>query len=272
MANTIDQAFITQFESEVHLAYQRMGSKLKNTVRNSNNVIGSVVRFQKLGVGSASTKARNADVSVMNPVHSYVEATLTDHYAAEYVDKLDELKTNIDERGVLSTTAAAALGRKTDEIIITEAENAAAAIGTNADGLTLAKCQAIFETFEEADVMGESRWVIISPAAWTDLLNISEFANMDYLGPDELPYKSGATAKRWLGFTWMTHSGLSNPATTERTCLAYEQNALGLGVGQEISTEINYVPEKVAHLVTSCMSMGAKIIQSNGVYTVPVLE
>ena len=26
MANTIDQAFIKQFETEVHLAYQRMGS------------------------------------------------------------------------------------------------------------------------------------------------------------------------------------------------------------------------------------------------------
>ena len=33
MANTIDTAFIRQFESEVHLAYQRMGSKLRNTVR-----------------------------------------------------------------------------------------------------------------------------------------------------------------------------------------------------------------------------------------------
>ena len=29
MAATITEAFITQFEAEVHLAYQRMGSKLK---------------------------------------------------------------------------------------------------------------------------------------------------------------------------------------------------------------------------------------------------
>ena len=33
MANTIDVAFIKQFESDVHMAYQRMGSKLRNTVR-----------------------------------------------------------------------------------------------------------------------------------------------------------------------------------------------------------------------------------------------
>lgn len=47
MANTIDQAFIKQFETEVHMAYQRMGSKLRNTVR-STNVTGSTARFQKL--------------------------------------------------------------------------------------------------------------------------------------------------------------------------------------------------------------------------------
>jgi hypothetical protein len=43
MANTIDVAFIKQFESEVHMAYQRMGSKLRNTVRMANNVTGSTV-------------------------------------------------------------------------------------------------------------------------------------------------------------------------------------------------------------------------------------
>ena len=46
MANTIDVAFIKQFESEVHMAYQRMGSKLKNTIRNTQ-VSGNTVRFKK---------------------------------------------------------------------------------------------------------------------------------------------------------------------------------------------------------------------------------
>lgn len=48
MANSIDTAFIKQFEADVHMAYQRMGSKLRNTVRTVGNVAGSVVRFQKL--------------------------------------------------------------------------------------------------------------------------------------------------------------------------------------------------------------------------------
>jgi len=70
MANTIDQAFITQFETEVHLAYQRMGSKLRNTVRTVSNVSGSTARFQKIGTGSASTKSRNGQVTAMELTHT----------------------------------------------------------------------------------------------------------------------------------------------------------------------------------------------------------
>ena len=65
MANSIDTAFIKQFESDVHMAYQRMGSKLRNTVRTVGNVAGSVVRFQKIAKGSASTKSRNGNVTPM---------------------------------------------------------------------------------------------------------------------------------------------------------------------------------------------------------------
>ena len=139
MANTIDVAFIKQFESEVHMAYQRMGSKLRNTVRTSGNVRGSVVRFQKIGTGSASTKSRNGSVTPMELVHTTVEATMADFYAAEYIDKLDELKTNIDERQAVAQSAAAALGRKTDEILYAAMDAGANSTQISATGAALTK-------------------------------------------------------------------------------------------------------------------------------------
>ena len=57
MATTIDQTFIKQFEREVHEAYQRQGSKLRNSVRTINQVKGSSAVFQKVGKGTASTKS-----------------------------------------------------------------------------------------------------------------------------------------------------------------------------------------------------------------------
>ena len=62
MSTSISTAFIKQFEAEVHMAYQRMGSKLRNTIRQVNNVKGSQARFQKVGTGSAVSKSRHAQI------------------------------------------------------------------------------------------------------------------------------------------------------------------------------------------------------------------
>jgi hypothetical protein len=48
--------------------------------------------------------------------------------------------------------------------------------------------------------------------------------------------------------------------------MVYHTTAVGLGVGANVTTELNYVPEKVSHLATSMMSMGASVIDNNGVY------
>ena len=49
MASDIDDSFVQQFESEVHIEYQRMGSRMRNTVRTKNNITGESTTFQKIG-------------------------------------------------------------------------------------------------------------------------------------------------------------------------------------------------------------------------------
>ena len=154
MATTIDQAFIKQFEREVHEAFQRQGSKLRNTVRTLNDVNGSSAVFQKVGKGTASTKSTHGIVPVMNLDHSAVEATLQDYYAGDWVDKLDELKVNIDERQVIANAGAYALGRKTDELIISELASVPSAqeIADDNVGMTLDKVMNALATLGDAEV------------------------------------------------------------------------------------------------------------------------
>ena len=109
MSTTIDQAFIKQFEREVHEAYQRQGSKLRSTTRTISNVNGNTAVFQKVGKGSASTKSTHGMVPVMNLTHDNVEVTMEDYYAGDWIDRLDELKINIDERQVIANAGG---GRK----------------------------------------------------------------------------------------------------------------------------------------------------------------
>jgi len=270
MTATIDQAFVKQFEAEVHMAYQRMGSKLKSMVRNVNGVKGNTVQFQKVAKGSASTKARHAEVVAMNSVHSNVTATLSDFYAADYVDKLDELKVNIDERNIVAQNAAYALGRKTDEIVTDTFDAGATALANNSAGTTtgmnLDKAQNVFEIFGNNDVPDDGqRYWVVGPKQWSDLLDIDQFSRAEYIGEADLPYKGGMTAKRWLSFMWMGFSGLPTSGSTDRHTMAFHKSSLGMGVGSDVRTEVNYIPEKVAHLTTSYMSMGAVLIDGDGV-------
>ena len=266
MATSITNAFITQFEAEVHMAYQRMGSKLKNLVRTVNGVNGSTVKFQKVAKGSANTKARHAEVVAMDLAHSNVSATLTDYYAADYVDKLDELKVNIDERQVVAQSAAYALGRKTDEVLIAvldAATSIAANVNSSATGMTLIKAKNMMEVFNGNDVPDDGqRYWVVGPKQWSDLLSVDQFSRVEYVGPSDLPFPNGMTAKRWMGFLFFVHSGLSLSGDDRKT-LAFHKSAIGLGIGSDVRTEVNYIPEKVSHLITSMISLGAVAIDGD---------
>ena len=265
MANTIDTAFIKQFESDVHLAYQRMGSKLRNTVRTAN-ATASVVRFQKIGSGVATTKSRNGNVTPMELAHTTVEATMTDFYAPEYIDKLDELKTNINERQAVAQSAAAALGRKTDELIYTAMDAGASGtqIHDTGSAIEIADILSLFETMGVADVPEDGqRYLAMHPKGYADLFAINQFASSDFVGEQNLPFAGGMTMKEFMGF-----KVFSTSAVTAGKNMAYHTSAVGLGINAEVATEVNYVAEKASHLANSMMSMGAVAIDANGIYEV----
>lgn len=270
MSQDVSDAFVKQYESDVHMAYQRMGSKLKNTVRSKSNVKGSSTTFQKVGTGSAVQKARHAEIATMDISHDPIECTLADWYAGDYIDKLDELKINHDERMVVAQSGAAALGRKTDELITDALDATSNATAAGATGLTRAKIDTVFKHFGDNDIPddGDRVWVV-SPGGWIDLMGLTEFSSADYIGQDQLPYKGGMTAKRWYGFMWFSFSGL--PGSDPKS-FAYHKRAVGHASGADVKSEINYVPQRVAHLATSYMSQGAVIIDDTAVYEVAYAE
>jgi hypothetical protein len=202
----------------------------------------------------------------MEIAHTNVEATMTDHYAAEYIDKLDELKTNINERQAIAQSSAGALGRKTDEILITAMDAGANStqIHDASSALEKADLLSLFQTFGTADIPEDGqRYLAMSPAGFADLFAINEFASSDYVGPQNLPFAGGMTMKEFLGFKIFSTSAVAGGKN-----FAYHTSSIGLGINSDVSTEINYVAEKVSHLATSMMSMGAVVIDDDGIYEV----
>jgi hypothetical protein len=267
MSMSIDQSFVKQFESEVHLVYQRMGSKLRGTIRTKNNVVGLSTTFQKIGKGTAGTKTRHGNVPIMNLNHTPVECILSDHYAGEYVDKLDELKINHDERAAAATSGAAALGRKTDDLITAamDATTNPASIATAAVWADVSVPISLMEAMGKADVpMGDDQlYSVVCWQAWGDLMVFPQFSSQDYVGEDSLPF-NGVMAKRWLGMLWFPFSGLPTAVgDTKQYC--YHSAAVGHAIGQDVQADITWNGEKQAHLVVYSMSQGAKLIDDTGV-------
>ncbi len=265
MSTTVEQAFETQFESEVKLDYQQCGSKLRNTVRLKSNVKGKTDRFKRMGRGEASTKTRHGRVPVMNASHSYVDCTLTDFYAGDWVDKLDELKVNHDERQVQAKTGSAALGRKIDALIIEKLDTTTNLVAEGSAGLTKAKILTAFETLNNSDVPDDGeRYGIVGAHQWNELLAIQEFASSDYVGKESLPWLKGVQAKRWLNIMWLMHTGLPLGSGT-RSCFLYHKAGIGLAEGMDIKVDITWNGPEAAFFVDTMMSAGACLIDSDGV-------
>jgi hypothetical protein len=271
MANTISTSFIAQYNSDVHLAFQR-GQLLRGTVRTAS-AEGSTYIFQKMGKGVATDKARNGNVVPMNPSHDTATATLVDKYAPEYIDKLDILKQNIDERSATIKNAVMALQRAADAQIVTILDaTSATSTGSASTGLTMAKvADALYGMLFAGDVPDDGDvTAAISWHAYGELKQLQQFSGFEYVG-DAKPMMRGSYAGRWNNVLWIPTSGLTDAGSYTK-CYVYHKSAIGHAIGQEITSEINYIPEKVAWLIDAFLSMGAVEIDSTGIVPMPCAD
>jgi hypothetical protein len=264
MSVSIEQVFVKQFEADVHLAYQQMGTKLRSTIRSKSGVVGASTTFQKIGRGTASTKSRHGIVPVMNLDHEPVECILADYYAGDWVDALDELKTNIDERRVVAGAGAYALGRKTDELIIGAMNNATQNVGDYTGGLTRDLILSAVGVLNANDVPDDGRrFAVVGVHQWNELLSMDEFVSAEYVGADT-PLVSGFETKKWLGLIWVLHNGLPVNGD-ERDCFIYHASSIGHASGQDVKTDISWHGERAAHFISNSMSQGAVLIDGAGI-------
>ena len=276
MTNTINNSFLQHFQAEVVTAYQQMGSKLRNTVRVKDQVQGSSTTFQIIGTGTAQTKTRNGQVPVMEVAHTPITCTLADYYAGEWIDSLDELKIGHDERRAVAQAGAYALGRKTDNLIITAMATSTTTVTNTPAALTKSLLLDAFDKLNTNDIPDDGeRYALVGPDQWNDLLGITEFSSADYVG-NQGPYVAGCETRKWLGINWIMINGL--PTGTDgsnnpyHTCFVYHKNAVGLAIGMDIKTDITWHGDRAAHFINNMMSQGACLIDKNGVVTMKCLD
>lgn len=281
MSTSIDQAFVRQYESEVHHVFQRHGGILRPTVRVKDNIVGKSTTFQKIGKGTATTKARHGVITPMNQDHTAIECTLSDFYAGDWVDKLDEAKTNIDERMAIAQGGAWALGRKVDDQILTALDGTSQTAVTWTATSAAAVRNSLLQMSEAADgndVPNDGqRFGVLTPRAWAFAMTVEEFSNADYVGANGLPFTEGAPIgrfKSWQNVLWTVHTGTPGKGTATAKVFLYHKQAIGYGTGkfagnsaqnQAVSADITWHGDRAAHFVNHMMSGGSVLIDDTGV-------
>lgn len=270
MSGSITAAFIKKYSDDVtHLASQK-ASKLMGQTRLHRNVGGSTYDFHRMAGLTAATRAAgsSADVTGLDATSTVVTATLADYEVPIYAQKFDQLKTNVDQVKEYQVETVAAINRQIDSTIITALNASANTVGGAAAAFSFAKIQAVLTQFNTNDVDEENRVIVIAPQTLSELLAIDKFTNADY---NSIQTLMNARIGQFLGMTWIVHSALPKASTT-RTIFAYDKKSVGVAMGKDVSTEINYVPHKVSHLINTTVSLGAVIIDPVGVMKVSLTE
>lgn len=282
MSTSVDTSFVKQYERDVHHLFQRQGGHLKVAVRFKDNVVGKTTTFQKIGKGTATTKARHGVITPMNQDHTAITCTLEDFYAGDWVDTLDEAKINHDERMAIAQGGAWALGRKCDNQILTVLD------GTTESSITWTVTSAaairngllqMSEALDDNDVPNDgNRYGTLSPRAWSMAMTVEEFSSADYVTSGNMSFESGAPMadrwKDWMGVKWKVHTDTPGKGTATSKPFVWHKNAVGYAAGKNaknvagnsgVAADITWHGDRASHFVNHWMSGGSCLIDTTGV-------
>lgn len=278
MSKNLTNAAVIAFDNEVKHEYQGAG-KLRNTVSLRTNVTGESYKFTRMGKGLANQKATQADVTPMDISHARQTATLANWNAPEYTDIFDQAEVNFDERQELAQTIAKAIARREDQIII-DAMTAVTFAATNDGNPDTGRIfdisasrnfdtdvvRSAAEHLNDIEADNSDRHIAVQASALTQMLADATVTSSDYVTVKAL---INGELNTWMGFTWhvigsRAEGGLPG-VTGDEIAYAWHKPALGLAIGIDMKTTIDWIAQKTSWLANGMFKAGAVAREPQGI-------
>ena len=282
MSTQVTTAFVQQYSANVQMLSQQMGSRLRETVR-IENVVGKNAFIDQIGKATAQLRtSRHGDTPQMDTPHARRRLSLASYEYADLVDDQDKVRMLIVPTSSYAQAAAAAMGRAMDDVIISAATGTASTgetgsgsasldattntVGSSSsnDGLTIDK---LIEAKRKLDLQDVDpsipRYIAVGPQQIDDLLGTTQVTSSDFNTVKALVQGDIDT---FMGFKFIMTNRLAVSATDVRTCFAWAEDGLALGIGKDISARIDERSDKgYATQVYYCMDIGATRMEENKV-------
>jgi len=224
------------------------------------------------------------DVTPLNVTYSQVTASMTDYIAAEYSDIFHQQRVNFNERQELVQVVSGAIGRRMDQVVL-DALAAASSTGTVAktiadDGstggnsnLNVGKLRAAKKYLDSKNVPMEGRSIVIHANNLSALLGLTSVTSQDF---NTVKALVNGELDTFLGFKFITlgdrDEGGLPLSGADRTVYAFHRDSVGMAIGMNQTSRVDYIPEKTSFLVASMFSAGSVAIDSEGIVKITCTE
>lgn len=274
MSQEVQTHHVQQYADNITLRAQQKASRLLNTVQMKTGVTGRRASFDQVGqVEAQELNTRHADTPLVETPHSRRWANLKPYALADLIDEEDVVRVLVDPQSSYVRSQAAAIGRRTDRIIIT-AMGAAADAGQEggssvaflagqavavdyvetgapaASNLTAGKLRRLHFLLNQFDVEEDDRHIAITASQLQSLLRVTEVTSSDF---NTVKALVNGEINTYLGF--MFHRLELLPKTgNNRTIYAWHRDAVGLAVARlsDVKTSIrddkNYATQVYAKM------------------------
>lgn len=264
MVNSIDQALITQFQSDVHRLAAQSKSRLRGKVmeRSCNANTFTLERFDNDGLPIEVT-GRHEPTVVSEQTHSRRQVNMKDFKKTLLLDEFDDLQVLIDPEREYADAVVKAMMRQFDKQII-EAATATVTTGrtggstvtfaadggqtvTASSGLTYEKLLEVKENFIKNDVgvdMDEKIYLLISEKQHTDLMKEAELTSGDFMRDYfiEQGYITRALGMEIVMFGSGNNAALPISGSV-RQCLAFSNRGVCAAINKDIGVKVNERPD-----------------------------
>ncbi len=278
MSVALSAMAVTEFDAQVKAAYQKAGL-LRRAVRVKTGVNAATEKFRRYNRGVATPRLPQTDVTPMNVGYAEATATLGDWNAPEYTDVFDQAAVNFSEREVVAANIAGAIGRREDQLVLDQLDTANPApnvdtnVGGAATGLNMAKVRRALRLLNARAVPRNDRFLVHSSAGLEQILGTTEATSSDF---NTVKTLAVGEMNRFLHFEWIEmedrDEGGLPLAGALRTNYAFHKTALGLAIGIDFRTEVNYVAEKTSWLANGLFKAGACVVDPQGVIELQTTE
>ena len=274
MSQQITTAFVQQYSANVQMLSQQMGSRLRDAVR-LETVVGKNAFIDQIGSVSAQLRtSRHADTPQIDTPHQRRRLSIASYEFADLIDDQDKVRMLIDPTSSYAQAAAAAMGRAMDDVIIAAALGTASTGETGSgsatldatanmvgsassnDGLTVAKLTEAKRKMDLNDVDPSiPRYIAVGPKQIEDLLGSTTVTSSDFNTVKALVQGDVDT---FLGFQFIMTNRLSIDSNDIRSCFAWAEDGITLGIGKDVQARIDERNDKgYATQVYYCMDIGA---------------